>query len=82
LRLAGGLSGQFFSPLSRFVPSVLKGVIVLIDAFLFWRTRISQICQLPFYLLSSFFLSLSNSTLTVGSELYNSEQSNHNCHTY
>jgi hypothetical protein len=82
LRLAGGLSGQFFSPLSRFVPSVLKGVIVLIDAFLFWRTGISQICQLPFYLLSSFFLSLSNSTLTVGSELYNSEQSNHNCHTY
>jgi hypothetical protein len=35
LRLAGGLSGQFFSPLTRFVPSVLKGVIVLIDALLF-----------------------------------------------
>jgi hypothetical protein len=45
LRLAGGLSsGQFFSPLTRFVPGVLNVVIVLIDAFLFWRRRISQIC--------------------------------------
>jgi hypothetical protein len=45
LRLAGGLSsGQFFSPLTRFGPSVLNVVIVLIDAFLLWRRRISQIC--------------------------------------
>jgi len=44
LRLASGLSGRFFSPLTRFVPGVLNVVIALIDAFLFWRTGISQIC--------------------------------------
>jgi hypothetical protein len=42
LRLAGGLSGRFFSLLTGFVPGVLKVVIALIDAFLLWR--ISQIC--------------------------------------
>ena len=34
LRLAGGLSGRFFSPLTPFVPGVLKVVIALIEAFL------------------------------------------------
>jgi hypothetical protein len=82
LRLAGRLSGRFFSPLSRFAPGVLKVVIVLTDAFLFWRTGISQICQLPFYLLSSFFLSLSISTLTVGAESCNTEQCNRDHYYY
>jgi len=42
LRLAGGLSGRFLSPLTRIVPGVLNVVIALIDAFLSWRTGISQ----------------------------------------
>src|SRR5215204_468255 len=44
LRLAGGFSGRFFCPLTRFVPVVLKVVIALIDAFLLWLRRISHIC--------------------------------------
>jgi len=34
LQLSGVLSGRFFSPLTRFVVSILKVVIALIDAFL------------------------------------------------
>src|SRR5215203_3533356 len=44
LRLAGGLSGRFFRPLTRFVSGVHKVVIALIEAFLMWRSEISQIC--------------------------------------
>jgi hypothetical protein len=44
LRLAGGLSDRFFSALTRFAPGVLNVVVALIDAFLLWRRRISQIC--------------------------------------
>jgi hypothetical protein len=44
LRLAGGRSGRFFIPPTRFVPGVLKVVIALTDALLLWRKGISQIC--------------------------------------
>jgi hypothetical protein len=44
LRLAGGLSGRYFSPLTRFAPGALNVVVALIDAFLVWRSGISQIC--------------------------------------
>jgi hypothetical protein len=44
LRLASGLSGRFFSQLSRFVPGVLNVVIALIDAFELWQTGIPHFC--------------------------------------
>jgi hypothetical protein len=44
LRLAGELSGRFFGPLARFVPSVLDLVTALTGAFMFWRKSISHVC--------------------------------------
>ena len=44
LRLAGGLSGRCISPLTCFVPVVLKVVIALTDALLLWRKGISHFC--------------------------------------
>jgi hypothetical protein len=44
LRLAGGRSGRFFIPPTRFVPGVLKVVIALTDALLLWRKGISHFC--------------------------------------
>jgi hypothetical protein len=44
LRLAGGLSGRFSIPPTRFMPGVLNVVIALTDVFLLWRKGISHIC--------------------------------------
>jgi hypothetical protein len=82
LRLAGGLSGRFSGPLARFVPGVLDLVIAPTDASLFRRKRISHVCQLLSDLLSYLFLSLSSSSLTVGSELRTTEQNNYNRSAY
>jgi hypothetical protein len=76
LRLTGELSGRFSGPLARFVPGVLDLVIAPTDASLFRRKRISHVCQLLSDLLSYLFLSLSSSSLTVGSELRTTEQNN------
>src|SRR5918995_1824326 len=44
LRVAGGLSGRFFSLLARFVPGLLNVIIALSAAFLLWREGISHFC--------------------------------------
>src|SRR5919107_561577 len=44
LRVAGWLSGRFFSLLVRFVPTLLNLIIALSAAFLLWREGISHFC--------------------------------------